>query len=401
MIVWGGTAPAITNTGGRYNPATDVWMPTSLTEAPSERRIPKEVWTGTEMIVWGGSGPLTQSFNTGGRYNPATDVWVPTSLTGAPSPRAFHSGVWTGTEMIVWGGGPFDQQVNTGGRYCVSPQQFFRAEITTPPPGSTLASSTVTFEWNTGAGVSEYWLEIGTSPGGGQIYSHSQGTNLSVMVSGLPTNGSTVYVRLWSRINTVWEFNDYIYTATSSGGVKAQITRPAPGSILASSTVTFAWNTGMGVSEYWLEVGTTPGGNQIYNQSQGTNLSVTVSGLPTNGSTVYVRLWSRINGAWQFNDYAYTATSGAKAQITRPAPGSTLASSTVTFVWNTGTGVSEYWLEVGTSPGGSQIYSQSQGTNLSVTVSGLPTNGSTVYVRLWSRINGVWEFNDYTYTATS
>jgi hypothetical protein len=162
------------------------------------------------------------------------------------------------------------------------------------------------FLWNTGTGVSEYWLEVGTSPGGGQIYSQSQGTNLSVTVSGLPTNGSTVYVRLWSRINAVWQFNDYTYTATS--GVKAQITRPAPGSTLASSTVTFVWNTGTEVSEYWLEVGTTPGGNQIYNQSQGTNLSVTVSGLPTNGSTVYVRLWSRINGAWQFNDYTYVAT---------------------------------------------------------------------------------------------
>jgi hypothetical protein len=278
-----------------------------------------------------------------------------------------------------------------------------KAEITRPAPGSTLASSTVTFVWNTGTGVSEYWLEIGTSPGGYQVYSQSQGTNLSVTVSGLPTNGSTVYVRLWSRINGAWQFNDYAYTATSSGGVKAQITRPAPGSTLASPTVAFVWNTGTGVSEYWLEVGTSPGGSQVYSQSQGTNLSVTVSGLPTNGSTVYVRLWSRINGAWQFNDYTYTTTSsgGVKAQITSPAPGSTLASSTVTFVWNTGTGVSEYWLEIGTSPGGSQIYSQSQGTNLSVTVSGLPTNGSTVYVRLWSRINGAWQFNDYTYTATS
>ena len=39
-----------------------------------------------------------------------------------------------------------------------------------------------------------------------------------------------------------------------------------------------------GVSQYWLYVGTTQDGNQLYDQDRGTNLSATVSGLPTNGS---------------------------------------------------------------------------------------------------------------------
>jgi hypothetical protein len=29
--------------------------------------------------------------------------------------------------------------------------------------------------------------------------------------------------------------------------------------------------------------------------------------LPTDGRTLYVRLWSLVSGAWQFNDYTYTA----------------------------------------------------------------------------------------------
>jgi hypothetical protein len=33
-----------------------------------------------------------------------------------------------------------------------------------------------------------------------------------------------------------------------------------------------------------------------------------VSNLPANGSTIYVRLYSYINGAWQFTDYTYTST---------------------------------------------------------------------------------------------
>ena len=33
-------------------------------------------------------------------------TWTATSTTNAPSARAGHSAVWTGTEMIVWGGVP-------------------------------------------------------------------------------------------------------------------------------------------------------------------------------------------------------------------------------------------------------------------------------------------------------
>ena len=56
----------------------------SATNAPSARFRHTAVWTGTEMIVWGG-----QLINTGGRYDPATDSWKPTSAINAPSARFF------------------------------------------------------------------------------------------------------------------------------------------------------------------------------------------------------------------------------------------------------------------------------------------------------------------------
>ena len=76
--------------------------PTSTVNAPSARPLHTAVWTGSEMIVWGG---LDGSYlNTGGRYNPATDNWTATSTTDAPAARDRHTAVWTGSEMIVWGG---------------------------------------------------------------------------------------------------------------------------------------------------------------------------------------------------------------------------------------------------------------------------------------------------------
>jgi|GEM_PF-1164239 len=111
MIIWGGVSFQQKNSGGRYSPATDSWQPTSLVNAPVPRQNPEAVWTGTEVIIWGGALP---EMNTGGRYNPMTDSWRPTSLTNAPSPRDQHRMVWTGSVMIVWGGIPV---TNTGGRY--------------------------------------------------------------------------------------------------------------------------------------------------------------------------------------------------------------------------------------------------------------------------------------------
>ncbi|MBI1745796.1 MAG: hypothetical protein HYR55_04315 [Acidobacteria bacterium] len=103
MIVWGGYAGGPTfNTGGRYDPITDTWMATSDGGAPSTRFYHTAVWTGTAMIVWGGDGG--GFLNTGGRYDPITDAWMAMSLSGAPSARNNHTAVWTGAAMIVWGG---------------------------------------------------------------------------------------------------------------------------------------------------------------------------------------------------------------------------------------------------------------------------------------------------------
>ena len=90
MIVWGGLDDNINffNTGGRYNPVTNSWTATSTTNAPGGRASHTAVWTGSEMIVWGGrTGIMPSVLNTGGRYNPISDNWVATSTTNAPEAR--------------------------------------------------------------------------------------------------------------------------------------------------------------------------------------------------------------------------------------------------------------------------------------------------------------------------
>ena len=120
MIVWGGGASGAGNltSGGRYNPSTDTWTPTSVgADVPSPRGGNTAIWTGEEMIIWGGQSGTTY-LNTGARYLVATDTWIPTSMSGSvPTARAGHTAVWTGNEMIVWGGTGASGPVKTGGRY--------------------------------------------------------------------------------------------------------------------------------------------------------------------------------------------------------------------------------------------------------------------------------------------
>jgi hypothetical protein len=95
----------------------DTWTATSTTNAADGRNVHTAVWTGSEMIVWGGAAAFPTLFNTGGKYNLSTDSWTATSITNAPAARHDHTAVWACNEMIVWGGYDGTNLVNTGGRY--------------------------------------------------------------------------------------------------------------------------------------------------------------------------------------------------------------------------------------------------------------------------------------------
>jgi hypothetical protein len=116
----------------------DTWAATSTINAPTARAQHTVVWTGSEMIVWGGSSGAG-SLNTGGRYNPGTDSWAATSMINAPTARYLPTAVWTGTEMIVWGGGPGN--FNTGGRYNPVTNTWLATSTTNAPLWSILSHS--------------------------------------------------------------------------------------------------------------------------------------------------------------------------------------------------------------------------------------------------------------------
>jgi hypothetical protein len=298
---------------------------------------------------------------------------------------------------------PFTLQMNSPESITAN---FGALGITSPANGSTFTGTLATFSWSACAVASAYWVDIGKEAGGNE-YAQSgslSSSTYSYSTSSLPTDGSTVYVTWYYQVNGSWMATEDTYTAFGGSSTKGMITSPTPSSTLSGTSVAFSWSAGSGATSYWIDAGSAAGGNQYFQSGNlGNVTSETVTGLPSNGSTVYVTLYSYVGSQWLSNSYTYTAynpTSGA-ATLTTPPPSSTLTGTTVTFDWSPASPPTNYWIDIGSSAGGNN-YEQSgslPSSQTSITVSGLPSTGGAVYVTLYSLINGSWAANSYTYTA--
>ncbi len=199
--------------------------------------------------------------------------------------------------------------------------------VTSPVAGSTLTQSTQNFTWSANGtpGITQWFISLSSiGPGGFDIYGGYQGTDTSVTIPSLPTDGRTLYFRLWYRTNE-WRAVDITYTACNSCAPSSpivEINDPVDGSTLLESSKTFHWQTNsnnLNVLEWHFMLGTSIGGTDLYNSSLGTATQVTVTGLPTNGSTIYARLWYRTVNGWAFNDFSYTSCNGACVDLPHPS----------------------------------------------------------------------------------
>jgi hypothetical protein len=207
------------------------------------------------------------------------------------------------TELAsIWSGNPYTYTaVNTATAGGV---------LTTPTPGSTLTSGTVTLGWTAGPAATAYWIDAGSTTGAHNYYSSGNlGNVLSTSVSGLPTDGSTIYVTLYSLIGTGWVGNTYSYIALNGTSGLAQITSPSNNAVLSGNSVTFVWSADANATAYWVDVSSVaPGGNDLDSSGNlGNVLTESINNLPANGGTVYVTLYSLVGGQWLSSATTYTS----------------------------------------------------------------------------------------------
>ena len=138
----------------------------------------------------------------------------------------------------------------------------------------------------------------------------SLGTNCTEAIDFSPTAGQTytgTFTLTDNNLNTPSPYAAQAINLSGTGEVLATMSTPTPPGPLTSASTTFTWNSGSGgATVYYLWVGTTPGALNLVNIGPLSGNSATVN-LPTDGSTIYVRLWTVINGTtFVYNDYTYT-----------------------------------------------------------------------------------------------
>ena len=356
---------------------------------------------------WGGNGAANYWLDVGSSLG-AHDIYSSGSLPSTTLSLAVSGLPSTGVTLYVrWyylNGGTW---ASTDYSYTALGGPGSLGYVDSPAASSTLTSTSPTFTWTQGTNATAYWLNVGSSAGSSNYYSSGNlGNVTTVATKGLPSNGSIVYATLYSLVGGTWYSNAYTYTSFTSGSGLAVISTPTPGSTLTSNSVTFTWASASGAQAYWVDIGSTSGAHDIYSSGSisksGSSHSVTVKTLPTNGMTIYVTLYTELSSVWAGNTYTYTSfsLSAADGVLTTPTPGSVLTSSSVTFDWTAGSGASAYWIDVGSTAGAHDIYSSGNlGNVLTTTVNGLPTDGVTIYVTLYSLIGTTWSGSAYTYTA--
>jgi serine protease len=259
------------------------------------------------------------------------------------------------------------------------------------------SSGSCRFTWSN-VGAASYYLCVGTTPGGQEIYGANTGTGTSVAVNGIPTDGTPVYTRVYSEFGSPISWF-YSYSANNYNTAVPVMLTPTNHARLAKPA-TFTWQD-IGADYYWLYLGSSAGGAQYYNVDQGTNLAATVPGLPSDNSTVYVRLWARFGTKWSYADYSYTANGTGTtdlAQMTTPAVnGSTLPSVTPTFTWSSVTGATSYWLCVGSTVNGSEFLGRDNGLATTYTMNAALPAATHIYVRVLTVCGYFYNTTSYDY----
>jgi hypothetical protein len=152
LLYWGGFPrgvddPTVRTDGFAFDPTTRTWQ--TIPPAPTGLARGEGVWTGSEILFWGEVAPEQETdvpkpdFSTVLAYDPVQQTW----RALPPSPQEVTSFVknhaawaWTGRELIVWGGGEPDSSTAVGGA-ALDPTTGSWREIADAPAPMTLANA--------------------------------------------------------------------------------------------------------------------------------------------------------------------------------------------------------------------------------------------------------------------
>jgi prepilin-type N-terminal cleavage/methylation domain-containing protein len=300
MIVWSGLSPEgdpfeELSHGDIYNPATDSWRPMSTVNQPAARMHAGRGWSGTEMIVFGGTrggscNVGTCIHNDGGRYNPTTDTWTP--IPTPPSPitvggsSAYSDSIVSGNYYVFFT--DFDSPYRQGGRYNLTTNTWATVSKTGAISRSDRAIASVNNKIYVWGGVDyNYGNPIYYNTGG--VYDPATDTWTAMSTTNAPSarSGSTEQVMgsrifIWGGggpgeqlLNTGAIYN----TVTNSWTTVSTVNAPSPRARAHSAwtgTHIIIWG---GIGMPWTN-GDILGDMHLYNPATNTWTEVTAANAP-------------------------------------------------------------------------------------------------------------------------
>jgi hypothetical protein len=325
---------------------------------------------GQAYYLYIGSAPgLKDVFNSGALI--ATSITVPNFGVNT----TYYIRLWTEINGH-WGSNYVDSTFSTIPNAAVLISPANGATGVNPNPS-------VTFTWNSVTGAT-YTLALGSTPGASDVYQSGSVSTTSVSVANLK-GLATFYVTLTTVTSKGNSSSSSSFTTTP---VLAQLSYPLNGaSNVPLNNPTFTWSSVSDGQAYYLYIGTSAGANNVLNSGAITATSIGVPNLQL-GTRYYARLWTEINGHWSnyYVDTSFT-TVAATAYVIFPANGATNVDPYLTISWNSVTGAQSYSVNIGTAPGGSDVFSSGAVTSTSLYVPGLKPN-TTYYATLLTNTTG-------------
>jgi len=268
-------------------------------------------------------------------------------------------------------------------------QTLTEAKLVTPADGMTEVPLDVQFTWQEISGAQKYYLYVGRTPGAKDVVNSGETLATSFRAKTALPEGELLYARLWTRHDDAWHYTDSTFT---SRALTARLTSPANGATSVHPQPTLAWTTVPSAVAYYVYLGTTVGAKDVMNSGE---LKVTqLRTRPLEGARhYYLRLWTRADNLWRYRDYEFSTRDFAAVLI--PTSASTGNDPDLGVTWSAVAGAEKYSLQVGSAAGLSDLYKSGETTATSATARGLP-GGQWVYLRLWTRINGAWKYEDST-----
>jgi DNA/RNA endonuclease YhcR with UshA esterase domain len=197
----------------------------------------------------------------------------------------------------------------------------------------------------------------------------------------------------------------------------AQFITPINGATDVDSSRPIEWTAVIDAQTYYLYIGSSRGAKDLIDTGEIQETSYRAYGLPV-GQLLYARLWTKKASVWRYTDITFIAASGAvinKATVTAPANGATGVAPTGLIQWAAVPNAEKYYVYVGSTPGAKDLIDSEEicdlcpnspmATSWSLANAGkAPAQGlagkagQTVFVRLWTRFDGVWRYTDSAFT---